>query len=197
MTETEKESLYLRKDRYVSIGITENGSPAGTIGVPWEVTAHAFNMKIPDVYIAPEDLNDEALMDKISSFHVTGCYVFTPLGDYGFIGKFKDIMDIYIVRGGNLKDLSFLCGLGDWMMLHVEGAHLDDLEPISLSLKSRKSIPPICLSFSCCTVGNISALYGLDHISELIITGADDNAETARWSKVCAHTFKYRKTSCQ
>ena len=72
--------------------------------MPWEKTAHAFNMKIPDIYITLEDLSDKELVDKIKSFHVVGCYVFAPLDDYMFIAGLKEVRDIYIANGAGLEN---------------------------------------------------------------------------------------------
>lgn len=192
MLDEERTELENWKSEYVSIGISEDGdSRVGAIPVPWEMTAHAYNMKIPDIFIAPEDLKDNDLMDKIKSFHVVGCYVFTQLDDYSFIAEFSDMRDVYIIDGVNVKDLSFLSNLKDWRMLYIERAHLKDLKPILQSSLLERLWAGFCLSFAGCTVDDVSALYEVKQISELIIIGEDDDAERVKWRKVPAHTHRY------
>ncbi len=171
MLDKERELLYSRKSEYLSIGITDGGKRITSIHIPWELTAHAFNMQTPDIYIAPEDLKDKELIDKIKSFHVMGCYAFTALDNYGFIAELNEVRDIYIIDGVNIKDLSFLSELGEWQMLHIESAHLKDLEPIYESSKIGRMFPSFCFSFAGCTVDDASALSKVKRISELIIIG--------------------------
>lgn len=192
MLDEERTELENWKSEYVSIGISEDGdSRVGAIPVPWEMTAHAYNMKIPDIFIAPEDLKYNGLMDKIKSFHVVGCYIFTRLDDYSFIAEFSDMRDVYIIDGVNVKDLSFLSNLKDWRMLHIERAHLKDLKPILQSSLLERLWAGFCLSFAGCTVDDVSALYEVKQISELIIIGEDDDAERVKWRKVPARTHRY------
>ena len=42
---------------YMSIGINSDSQPVRGGFIPWEVTAHAFNMKTPLVTIAAADLD--------------------------------------------------------------------------------------------------------------------------------------------
>ena len=192
MLDEERAELENRQSKYISIGISAGGNNrVGAIPVPWEMTAHAYNMKIPDVFISPEDLNDKDLMDKIKSFQVVGCYVLTRLNDYSFIAEFPDMRDVYIIDGVNVKDLSFLSNLKNWRMLHLERAHLKDLKPILQSSLLERMWAGFCLSFSGCTVDDASALYEVKQISELIIIGEYDDAERAKWKRVQAHTHRY------
>lgn len=192
MLDEERAELENKKSEYISIGISDGGNNhVSAISVPWEMTAHAYNMKIPDVFIAPEDLNDKNLMDKIKSFHVVGCYIFTRLNDCSFIAEFSDMRDVYIIDGVNVKDLSFLSNLKDWRMLHIERAHLKDLKPILQSSLLERLWAGFCLSFAGCTVDDVSALYEVKQISELIIIGEDDDAERVKWRKAPAHTHRY------
>ena len=87
MLESERNKLNNRESEYLSIGITQGGVPRVTIGVPWEATAHAFNMRTPNVYLSPEDLQDEEVMVLIESYKVIGCYIWAPLTDYGFLAR--------------------------------------------------------------------------------------------------------------
>lgn len=64
MIKSERDKLNNRDSEYLSIGITSDGAPRGSIGVSWEKTAHAFNMRTPNVYLSPEDLRDEEMRWK-------------------------------------------------------------------------------------------------------------------------------------
>ena len=193
MLEYEREQLNNRDSEYISIGITENGQRLSAFNIPWEQTAHAFNMKIPDVFLSPEDLKDEKLMEQIRSFHVVGCYVLTPIDDYSFIAGLPELFDIYLANATKLGDLSFLSGLGEWSMLHISGAHLQDLNAIAESAKIQRFFPVYCFSFAGCKIEDISALNAVPRISELIIVGEDDETERRRWRAINAGTFRYYK----
>ncbi len=190
----ERNLLEQRTEERVSIGITADGTRPGLIMVPWEQTAHAFNMRRPDIFISPEDLLDEQLMRKIQSFRVIGCYIFVALDDYTFISQFPNIEDIYIRHGEKLKDLTFLSNLSEWNMLHLEKAHLDNLEPIYESCSKRCYIRLFCLSFSECTIHDISALNRVRRIAELVVVGQDSAKERKRWKSVESFSFHYFTT---
>ena len=72
MIESERNKLENRESEYLSIGITQGGVPRTTIGIPWEATAHAFNMRTPNVYLSPEDIQDEEIMGQLESYKVIG-----------------------------------------------------------------------------------------------------------------------------
>lgn len=92
------------------------------MGIPWESTGQAYNMCTPNVYIAPEDLQDEKIMKTVTSYKVLGCYIFAPLEDYNFLSKFEKLQDLYIANGENIRDLSFMENLTKCRMLflHME-----------------------------------------------------------------------------
>lgn len=99
MIKAQYDKLKSRSSEYLSIGITSGGEPRNTIGVPWEGTAHAFNMRTPDVYLSPEDLQDEEIMQLLESYKVIGCYIWVALEDYNLLARFKDLQDINIKLG--------------------------------------------------------------------------------------------------
>lgn len=191
MLESERERLNNRDSEYLSIGITEGGQRYSSFSVPWEQTAFAFNMKLPEVFLEPEDLKDEKLMEQICSFHVVGCYVLTSIDDYSFISRLPDLFDIYLANATELKNLSFLSELGNWSMLYIDGAHLQDLNAIAESAKIKRFFPAYCFSFVECQIDDISALNSVPRISELIIVGEDVESERLKWSAIPADTFLY------
>ena len=136
MIESEKKKLLERNNEYLSIGITEGGEPRDVTSVPWERTAHAFNMKIPNVYLSPEDLRDEEILKTLHGYRVIGCYIHTPLDDYAFLGEFGEIRDLYIECAEGLTDISFLGNLCECDMLYLEGASLKNLDPV-VEMKKR------------------------------------------------------------
>lgn len=175
----------------IGIGITEEGKGNCAISVPWELTAHAFRMRTPDVYLEPADLQDEDLMEYLKQFKVLGLYILTPLPEYDFIRRFPQLRDIYILYGNNLVDLSFLDDTPNWDMLFVHRATLKDLEPIRHK-RSKTNIQSQCIGFSLCVIDDISGLVETEHyVTELVILqprGVDDRA---RWQQVKAGNFYY------
>ena len=82
---SEREKLFNRTEKTVSIGITAGGVPRTVVHVPWESTAHAFNMRTPNVYLSPEDVADGEILAKLCTFRVIGCYIWVPLSEYSFL----------------------------------------------------------------------------------------------------------------
>ena len=120
-----------QQDRsYLSIGITEDGTPRRVIPIPWERTSTAYNMRLPTVYLEPGDLEDEELMAQLENFRVRGMYIFTPLEDYSFIARFPELWDVYICRGGGWIDISFMCQIPDWSMFYLCDAIIPDISPV-------------------------------------------------------------------
>ena len=87
MLESQRKKLTEHTGKYLSIGITVDGAPRRSVWVPWHSTGNAFNMRTPQIYLAPADLTDEALWAELSRFHVNGCYIFCPLEDYSFLER--------------------------------------------------------------------------------------------------------------
>lgn len=89
MNEEQKKILLKRESSYLSVGVTESGEGYCMIPIPWENTATAYNMKIPNVYISKDDLFDEKLMAKLKEYKVIGFYFDVPLDDYSFLKNFS------------------------------------------------------------------------------------------------------------
>lgn len=194
MLPEENEKLEKLTTEYLGIGITAGGKPRGGIAVPWIRTGHAFNMKTPDVYLAPEDLQDEALLARLASLHVVGCYIFVPLTDYSFMRRFGDLYDVYILRGENVRDLEFLDGLYELSMLFLQDAALKDLvKLVQLQKEGRGILGGLrCLALDGCRVEDISALVQPEvWFSELVITCPKGSKEEDRWAKVDALDREY------
>lgn len=178
----------------VSIGISKDGVPCRSVGVPWEATGHAFNMRIPDVYISPEDLKDERLMGFLMGCKIVGCYISEPLEDYSFLARFKDLEDLNIYRGENVRNLDFLKRLSGLRMLYLEDAVLPDLNVIvALKKKHRGIFSDLrCVGLCNCQVADLSAFESAGiSFSEFLIWNPRDRDERARWGVVNAHTRRY------
>lgn len=189
MLESERKKLLERSSEYLSIGITEGGTARSITHVPWERTAHAFNMKIPDVYLAPEDLSDKDILKTLHGYRVIGCYIYTPLDNYNFLGTFTELRDLHVECAHKLTDLSFLCSLRECDMLYLEGARLDDLGPL---VEVKKSVRGIfggfhCLGLCDCEIKDPGSLCEVS-FSELIVWS---RGERERWGKIPANTYKY------
>lgn len=171
---------------YLNLGITEDGKPRCIYPCYWSLSRHTYNMQLPDIYICPDDLKDERLMGKLNSFHIKGCYIFTPLERYDFIADFKEVRDISIANNPNMKNLSFLKKLSEWIMLSLHNVNLDNLDDIRLSLDKSERSMDAGLSISNCEIKDISALYGSWGIYELVVIGGDPKTERERWRELNA-----------
>ncbi|MCD8116191.1 MAG: hypothetical protein LUE21_03610 [Oscillospiraceae bacterium] len=193
MLDTQREALFSRESDYLSVGITETGAKVSAISVPWEDTAHAFNMKIPDVYITPQDLRDQEIWERIGSFTVVGCYIFTPLPDYSFLAKWPSLRDISIRHGKAIRDLSFMESIKNWSMLYIEDAVLPDLLPLYQGGRD-KGLFSTCLGFYHCKIANIIGIppWSESCLSELLIWPKEPSAEEmTAWGKCGALKFRY------
>ena len=183
-----------RLGKTLSIGITKDGEPGNIIGVPWVATSHAFNMRTPDVYIAPADLQDETLMGFIGRCKVIGFYIFEPLEDYSFLAGYKDLEDLNIYNGDALRSVDFLKELPELRMLYIENAVLPELNALVTIKKERRSILSTlrCVGLCNCRVGDLSAFEGADiSFSEFLVWNPRDRDERQRWQVVKAHTRRY------
>ena len=190
---TEREKLLQRTSEYLSIGITEDGSPRSVVGVPWEMTATAFNMRIPDIYLSPEDLTDDTLMAEISGYRVIGCYIYAPLLDYSFLSRFTELQDLSISRGDSIRDLSFLEGLSECRMLFLQNAKLENLD-VLLDEKSHCKSSVFgcykCVALHGCEVKDISRLERERFFfTEFLVWGTASDRE--RWKVVSAGKARY------
>lgn len=178
--------------QYLSLGITADGQPRSAIGVPWEHTASAFNMCTPDLYLAPEDTRDEALLERLSAFHLCGCYCFAPLEDYSFFARFPLLRDLYIEKGKQLTSLAFARGFGELSMLYLEDAHLPDLSD-AFPPERFQHLAHRCLGLYHCRIDCPEAICSPHtYFSELLIwPEAADEQERLRWKQVRAGTFRY------
>lgn len=194
MIESEREKLSNRTSEYLSIGITNGGVPRMTVGVPWESTTYAFNMRPPKVYLSPEDLNDEEIMRLLTSYKVIGCYIWAPLDDYSFLARFKDLEDLNIKNGDAIRDLEFLTELQECRMLYLQNAKLKNLDVILSVKKNSQAVFGClrCIGLDNCEVEDLSAFESEDvHFSEFLIWNPKGRNERDRWRVVSASTRRY------
>lgn len=194
MLQSEREKLENKAGEYLSIGITEGGIPRGSIGVPWVATTQAYNMRLPDVYLAPEDLQDEALMARIGQHRVIGCYIWAPLEDYSFLSRWKDLEDLNIKNGDAIRDLDFLAELTECRMLFLQNAKLKDLGMILEVKKRSKAMFGClrCIGLDNCVVEDLSDFERENlRFSEFLVWNPQSRNERDRWSVVSAHTRRY------
>ncbi len=166
---------------YLSIGVNADGEPVRGGIIPWERTVSAFNMRPPQLTVSAADLSDGTVKGLLEKCRVVGCYVFEELDDYSFIEGLGDIRDLFILRGGKIKDLSFVRRLKDLFMLYLEDASLPDLRPLVDVCNEGTFGPGKCFGFRNCRVADTSALTDIRFtLSELLIWPAEgDSAE--RW----------------
>ena len=194
MIESERNKLENRESEYLSIGITQGGVPRTTIGIPWEATVHAFNMRTPNVYLSPEDIQDEEIMGQLESYKVIGCYIWVPLSDYSFLARFKDLQDINIKNGDAISNLSFLAELYECRMLYLQNAKLKNLDMIVDVKKSSTAMFGClrCIGLDNCEVEEL-AVFETEkvHFSEFLIWKPEGTNERDRWKVVSAGTRRY------
>ena len=192
MQEAQIKRLENYKENYLSIGITKDGTACGVIEIPWSHTGSAFNMKTPRVYLTEQDLYDPQVLKMLDRFHIIGCYIFESLKDYSFLANFKELWDIFILKGQNVTDLSFMKDLDEWFMFYIEDAHIQSLDPLFPPHVTRNFLRPFCVGFGGCKVDDITAIERQDlYLSELAVFCPEGTNEKARWEKVRTGTYNY------
>lgn len=182
------EKLENRSSEWLSIGLTADGKPRGSIPVPWYSDTQAYNMKLPDVYLAPEDCLDGGLLAELEKRRVIGCYVFCPLPDYSWLARFPELMDLSISCGEGVKNTEFLSALPELRMLFLEGASLPDLD--RLFETRRRNFR--CLALYDCRVESLESLVNYTgFLSEIIIANPRDRDERERWKPVRCGKVRY------
>lgn len=175
----------------MSIAINGDGHPVRGGFVPWEKTAHAYNMKKPKLTVSRDDLRNAAVMDVLRRCRLVGCYIFDPLEDYGFLADFSDVQDLFILHAGAMRDLSFLRSFTGLSMFYLHDARIPDLRPLAEALAGQKSAGGICLGFSDCRIGDVSALTAAGlMLSELLVWPAEGDLRE-RWAAV-PHVLCFR-----
>ena len=184
---------------YLSIGITEGGRPRRCIGVPWDRTVTAMNMRLPQLYLSEEEIQDPQILARLQNYKVCGVYIFIPLQDYSFLAEFPWLEDVNIRQAQNLSSLEFLRGK-PWKMLYLENAHLADLAPAFEPRRTGKpekegmffALPHhLNLALCDCEVDEVKDICGdWVRFSELLIFHRGKE-EKERWKKARVNTFKY------
>ena len=189
---SEREKLFSEEKDLISIGISKGGEKYGMLPVPWEQTANAFNMRTPDIYIAPEDLENQEIMAQIAKKRVVGCYIFEALEDYFFLKDFTEVRDLYIRKGKNIKDLSFLSNMKELFMLLLEDVKLDNLDDLYPPEGVKPSQYFYCMAFYHCDIRDVSALKKKDlYMSELIVWNKKTDEEYEKWKNVVRGGFVF------
>ncbi|MBO7196536.1 MAG: hypothetical protein J6V80_04325 [Clostridia bacterium] len=195
MLASEREKLFDPKREYVSIGISDGGVCYSVTPVMWENTASAFNMKTPELFIAPEDLLDREIFDRICSLQVLGLYVYTSLDDYRFISHFHDLRDLHVRCCAKLCDLDFLSDLTDLGMLFLEGASLRDVDVIwEVKASGRGFMPYRQVGLFDCNIDRAPKVdVEKQGFTEFLVWSRAENSARDRelWKDVAAFTKKY------
>ena len=169
------------ENAYMSIAINADGAPVRGGFVPWERTASAFNMNVPIVTLAADDLLDDRIMDALRRCDLAGCYIFTALSDHSFIADFTGLRDLFICHGKQIQDLSFVRHLSELFMFYLEDASLPDLKPLIDVCNEGESLPGKCFGFRNCNVADASSLSEVNFIlSELLVWPVDGDTRE-RW----------------
>ena len=196
MLDRERERLFDPKREFVNIGISEGGVCYSVTQILWKSSAGAFNSRTPDVYIAPEDLLDKEIFDRICSLTVQGLYIYTPLEDYSFISKLTTLWDLHIRCGENIKNLDFLSTLDDCMMLVICNAKLDDVDVIRRVKSANRGINFAFgyLGFYDCEIERPMDFADTRcYFTELLVWSRPENRERDKelWSSADAYTKEF------
>ena len=192
MIPSQKEKLIACNQTYLSIGISENGTPVNGISIPWVRDSSAFNMRIPDLFLCEDDLYNSEILSLLKSHKVIGFYAFCGLRSYSVLAQFTDLQDIHLRHAENLSDLSFIEKMHDWFMLFIQGAKLDNLDPLVYPAPGKGITHSYCLGFYDCPIDDISSLVNSSlRPYELLIWDKWDEAEDNRWKQVRALNYRY------
>jgi len=188
MLEVERNKLMSRKSKYLSIGITKDGTSVGIIPIPWKSMAHSYNMRIPDVYISPDDLNNSIIWEKIKSFKVIGLYIWTPLEKYDFINRLHALQDIFIMDAKCLNELDFLEENRECMMLMLHGAELDTLDKIVAANNRKDNLfcGLNCVALCNCEVKDLTVFEKEEHYFSEFLLWLPKGKNKKRWKVVRA-----------
>ena len=188
MRKEEKEKLLNHKSEHISIGITDDGVAYNGFSIPWESTSNAYNMRLPNVFITHDDLNDEEIMGMILSRKVIGCYCWSSLENFDFVSHFSDIEDVNIFKGEKLKNIDFVKSLKELRMLFIGNAMLDNIGAILQIPKSdRQFIRMMNIGLYNCEVKDLSTFLEKEHkFHEFLVWNKKEKLERKKWGVVSA-----------
>ena len=176
---------------WMSVAIRETEAPIRALGIPWERTVTAFNMRKPKLTLAKDDLRDPEILDALRRCRLVGCYVFVPLDDYAFLSAFSQMQDLVLLHAGAVKDLSFLRHMPELFLFYLTEADIPDLEPLISICNEGRSGPGKCFGFRNCRVADTSALREIRFfLSELLIWPAEGDSRE-RWDLTRASVFRF------
>ena len=193
MLETEIKKLEGLRGKRISIGVTADGAPRKSVGVPWLFDSSAYMMCTPNVYVTPDDVENEESLSLFDGYEVIGFYVWEKLSDYRFLTRFAELSDLNIKCGENISDISFLRELKKCRMLFLQDAKFENLDPI-LDAKEAGEGFPRCythIGLDNCVIDDISRLNGGEFFSEFLVFNPVERAERGRWSMMKQRGFKY------
>lgn len=108
--------------------------------LPWYSDATCFNFKYPDRQIYPDMLRNIKRPSYVETL-VIAC----DLEDYSFIGKMKNLTQLYIYSGNNINDLAFLETLVKLRHLCILNSHITSLDNLKHLIEEKyelyKSMP--------------------------------------------------------
>lgn len=194
--EREHLSNFAAENKVVSIAVNEDGAPFHGCFVPWERTVPAMNMKLPNLTLAAPDLQDASIMEDLRKCRIVGCYLFTSLKDYTFLGEFTELRDLFILKGENIRDLSFVRNMPNLFLFYLENAALPDLAPLIENCNEGNSLPGKCFGFYHCRVEDTSALSKVEFVlSELLVWPLEGDTKE-RWKPARRpDVFRFRNES--
>ena len=160
------EKLKACNPEYCFLGITADGGKCHSVPAPWDSTVACMNMKLPDVFLSPEDIRDPEIREMLKQIQVRSVFIFVPLEEYTFLADFPALCQLYIFFGKNLKDLSFLVGRDSVSQLYIEDADLEDIS--TLGRLKKAGLQGMCFGLYNASVKDLSPLLEYNgHFTEI------------------------------
>lgn len=103
--------------------------------LPWYSDATCFNFHCPDRQIYPDRIKEIKRPSYVETL-VIAC----NLDDYTFIRRMKNLTQLYIYIGANIKDLSFLGNLLKLRQLCVLDSHITTLDTLKKLIDKKYAI---------------------------------------------------------
>ncbi|MBR2523294.1 MAG: hypothetical protein IKE53_02505 [Clostridiales bacterium] len=134
---------------------------------PWKYDGPCMNFQVPDETLTPEEAT--AASDHLD---VRTIVTSDDLSDYSFISRFKNLEQLYIYKGKNITDISFIGDLVFLSQIVIVSSNVESLEPLQKLIEKKKNtLIPYGIEGICIQSDNDLAMdkpHGI-HIGELII----------------------------
>lgn len=137
--------------RKILIESTQTNPRDCSYGLPWEHDSNCYNFRMPEECVTVSNI--EKITPKDVEVLVIGC----DLDDYDFIAGMENLKQLYIYKGENLCDLSFIEYLMNLNHLYIAESRI-------CSLKELENLLIYQREYKKSMTGPAKVLFGLDCI---------------------------------